>query len=352
MTGRALIFGVGGQDGSYLAELLLGKGYVVYGTVRRSSGDNTARVAHLLGNPMFGLLRADLLDAGSVRSALAGANPTEVYNLADQDHVGWSESCPSYSIAVTAGGAQTVLDAVLRSCELPYGIRVLQPISATVFGNAPPGQTVDTRVRPMSPYSCAKAHAWHLARYYREKYKMFVACPVLYNHDSPRRGPDYLLQKIARGVKPDGDLGLTVDIGYAPEFVEAMWLMLQRDEPMDEVIGTGVSYTVGDLWEYGSARRRGGTGLIRRSGIIHQIVGWLTPNTESARTRLGWQARSDAADALALIIDARRSSDGKGKGEGREQGEPLGGKAGQVLGVVDGAGRTEGERPLPGPGGG
>lgn len=190
---------------------------------------------------------------------------------------------------------------------------------------------------------------------------MFVSCPILYNHDSPRRGPDYLLQKIARGVKPDGDLTAPVDIGYASEYVEAMWRMLQQDNPTDELIGTGVSYTVGDLWDFGSRRLLGDREGIVRSDILSRKVNWLTPYTGTAYASLGWQATKDAADVLALIIDARRSSDGKGEkvegeGGGAPREAPVVGSEEPVhtpvLGLVEGPGRAEGERQLPRPGDG
>jgi GDPmannose 4,6-dehydratase len=212
--------------------------------------------------------------------------------MADQDHVGWSEDCPGYSIDVTAGAVGRMLEVVK---EFDRGVPFLQPISATVFGpRARAGQTVDTPLDPQSPYACAKAHAWHLCRYYRQQHGMFVVCPVLYNHDSPRRGPDYLLQKIARGVQLTGDLSQPVDIGYAPEFVLKMWEMMQRDYSNDYLIGTGKSYRIADLFRYAGTDR---------PKQVYPTPGddcWLTPGTKV------WNTATDAVGTLKLIMEARQ----------------------------------------------
>jgi GDPmannose 4,6-dehydratase len=293
---RALILGVGGQDGSYLAELLLGKGYEVHGLYRRSSVDNLARLraAGVLGRVV--LHPGDVTDYESVDMAVCSCSPDEAYNLADQDDARWSETVPLYSVQATAGGAANVLRAAEN-----YGagrVRVFQPVSALIFGDAPAPQDVTTPLNPMTPYACAKAHALHLCRYYRVVHGMFVACGIMYNHDSPRRGPGYLLQKIARGVEIDGDLSRPVAIGYAPEFVDAAWRMLQR--PLDLCVGSGRSYTVSSLVRYAAhGTIYGDEGPTRDDGR------WLVPDVRPAQRALGWRAETDALGTLQHIMGAK-----------------------------------------------
>lgn len=330
MSKRALVFGAGGQDGSYLAELLLSGGYEVHGTHRRSSVDNLMRVRHLLPNPRLILYRSDLTDVASTQYVLRKVRPHEVYNTADQDHVGWSESCPGYSVAVTAGGVQTILDT-MRDPHLSES-RFFQPISATVFGgNAPAPQTVDTPLNPDSPYACAKAHAWHLCRYYRRKYGMFVSCGVFYNHDSPRRGPDYLLQKIARGERLTGDLSMPVDVGYAPEYVLAAWRMLQHPEPLDLLIGTGRPYRIKDLVRLAEYPGCDAEPVVVGTGGLTSGTTCLTPDTRPAFEALGWEATLDARDVLLLLLKENRQR------EGRRGKEP---ERSQVDGILDATGRV------------
>lgn len=303
---RALILGVAGQDGSYLAELLLHQGYEVYGTTRRSSVDNLWRVAHLRDRLI--LYEADLTDPLSVHHVMSlayegGEGPLEVYNMADQDSVGSSVMTPGYSVAVTAGGAGVVMEAAMTVCDLRHSIKVLQPVSATVFGRAPAEtpQTTETPLDPGSPYACAKAHAWHLARYYR-RLGLWVSCPVYYNHDSERRGPGYLLQRIARGEGLTGDLDTTVDVGYAPEYVEAAWKMLQHPEPIDLCIGTGAPYPIRELVAYRD-HLEGSTGLRPYPGCPAHIEDrWSTPDVKPAAHLIGWRARTDAAGVLERLV--------------------------------------------------
>lgn len=254
---RALILGVGGQDGSYMADILLEKGYEVHGLHRRSSVDNLWRIKHLLSDDLlvdkspFGrpnritLHRGDLGDPLSVNRAIQESNPQEIYNLADQDDVGWSYNTLAYSMDVTAAAVGRLL-AYCRCWD--QEVKVFQPISATVFGNAPPRQNEGTPLNPLSPYACAKAAAWHLCRYHRQVYGTRVWCGVLYNHDSPRRGKGYLLDKVCQGALDFkagrcsklaiGDLSQHVDLGFAREYVEAAWLMLQEERfPSDLSLG-------------------------------------------------------------------------------------------------------------------
>lgn len=302
VTGRrALILGVGGQDGSYLAELLLHQGYEVHGTHRRSSVDNLARVRHIVTSS-FRLHRADLCDPLSVQWTIRKTQPDEIYNMADQDHVGWSESCPHYSLQVTAGGPAVILDEMRNM--VGKRVRFFQPVSSTVFGARPAEtpQTVDTPLRPDSPYACAKAHAWHLCRHYRERYGMFVACGVMYNHDSERRGPDYLLQRIARGEGLTGNLDTVVDVGYAPEYVEAAWKMLQHPEPLDLLIGTGWPYTIRSLLGSRAGRAPEPASRAAWLGPAEYKTPAVVPDTGPAERLIGWRARTDAAGVLERLV--------------------------------------------------
>lgn len=249
---RALILGVGGQDGSYLADILLEKGYEVHGLIRRSSVDNTVRIKHVLDRIV--LHQGDLADYGSLHHAIVASNPDEIYNEADQDAVGWSRHVPSYNYDVTFKAAGNLLE-IMRH-EAPEA-RLFQPVSATMFQGAEYPQDEDTPLTPKSPYACAKAGAYLLSRYYREVHGMFVSTGILYNHDSPRRGEDYLVHKICKSAirvaegKQDkirlGNLDHLVDIGHAREYMEAAWSILQLDKPDDYVIATGISYSVGAL---------------------------------------------------------------------------------------------------------
>lgn len=255
MTKRALILGIGGQDGSYLADLLLEKGYEVYGLVRRSSVDNLSRIQRVLDKVI--LLRGDLCDYGSLENAVAASNPHEIYNEADQDAVGWSREVPSYNYDVTFKAVGNLLEIVRRFAP---DARVFQPASATMFQGAQFRQHEETPLTPKSPYACAKAGAYLLARYYREAHGMFVSTGILYNHDSPRRSEEYLVHKIcksairiARGEQKClklGTLSHIVDIGHAREYMEGAWSMLQLTYADDFVLATSNGVTVASLaWD-------------------------------------------------------------------------------------------------------
>ena len=243
----ALIFGAGGQDGSYMAEILLAKGYEVWGTHRRSSVDNLIRVRHLIGRPGFELLRCDVTDAGSVRAAF-NVDPDEVYHLADQDNVGWSEDTPGYTAAVTYGGAANVLQAAAsyNAGHAGRDCKVFVPSSVTIYGPDQHGE-----FDPRSPYAVAKLGVLYLCRHYRYM-GLNVTCGVMGNHDSPRRpGTDYVLQKIARGVPLAGTPSRTlVDVGYAREFMEAAHELTSAGTNLDAVIKSGRRCSLADLVAY------------------------------------------------------------------------------------------------------
>jgi GDPmannose 4,6-dehydratase len=250
MPRRALITGITGQDGSYLAELLLEKGYEVHGTVRRSSSFNTSRIDHIFNT--LHLHHADMLDATSIRRVVELSQPDEVYHLAAQSHVRVSFDEPEYTFEVNATGALRLLEAVRVSAP---DARFYQAGSSEMFGNAPAPQTIDTPFHPRSPYGVSKVAAhWHAVNY-REAYGMFVANGILFNHESPRRGPTFVTQKICQAVKRRdsvielGELGARRDWGFAGDYVRAMWMMLQREEPGDFVVATGRSRAVAEWYK-------------------------------------------------------------------------------------------------------
>ncbi|NRA00376.1 MAG: GDP-mannose 4,6-dehydratase [Myxococcales bacterium] len=261
-TKTALITGVTGQDGSYLAELLLSKGYQVHGIVRRVSLFNTARIDHLHTgenpNPSFYLHYGDLSDAGSLRNLLDEVEPDEVYNLGAQSHVRVSFDQPEYTADVTAVGVLRLLEAI-RSYMTHNArqVRFYQAGSSEMFGSAPPRQSESTRFRPRSPYACAKVFAHYQVINYRESYDLFACNGILFNHESPRRGENFVTRKITRaatriklGLQKElslGNLEARRDWGFAGDYVQAMWSMLQQDAPDDYVVATGESISIQDF---------------------------------------------------------------------------------------------------------
>jgi GDPmannose 4,6-dehydratase len=258
-TKRAMITGITGQDGSYLAELLLSKGYEVHGMIRRSSTFNTVRIDHLYhdphesGNRLF-LHYADLADGSRLSALMNEIAPDEVYHLGAQSHVRVSFDEPEYTGDVTGLGTIRLLEAI-RQTEVPT--RFYQASSSEMFGATPPPQGEDTPFYPRSPYGVAKVYAYWIARNYREAYGLFAVNGILFNHESPRRGQTFVTHKITQavariksGLQKDlylGNLDARRDWGYAPEYVVAMWQMLQQDAPTDYVVGTGTDYSVEDF---------------------------------------------------------------------------------------------------------
>ncbi|WP_370331131.1 GDP-mannose 4,6-dehydratase [Mycolicibacterium hippocampi] len=256
MAKRALITGITGQDGSYLAELLISKGYEVHGLIRRASTFNTSRIDHLYVDPHVSEARlflhyGDLSDGARLVTLLAGIDPDEVYNLAAQSHVRVSFDEPEHTADTTGTGTIRMLEAVRLS-----GIktRFYQASSSELYGATPPPQNEDTPFYPRSPYAAAKLYSYWITKNYREAYGLFAVNGILFNHESPRRGETFVTRKITRAVaaikagKQDylymGNLDSVRDWGYAPEYVEGMWRMLQVDEPEDFVLATGVGITV------------------------------------------------------------------------------------------------------------
>ncbi|HXT99899.1 MAG TPA: GDP-mannose 4,6-dehydratase [Polyangia bacterium] len=255
---KALITGVTGQDGSYLAELLLEKGYEVYGMVRRSSSFNTERLDRIYQDPhvpdyRLRLVYGDLDDASSLNRVLRTVKPDEIYNLGAQSHVRVSFDVPEYTASTVGLGTLRILESI-RESGLDKSVRFYQASSSEMFGGAKPPQSESTPFEPRSPYACAKVFAHQLAQNYREAYGMFICCGILFNHESPRRGIPFVTRKITRtaarikhGLEKKlylGNLKAKRDWGFAGDYVEAMWLMLQQDKPDDYVVATGESHSV------------------------------------------------------------------------------------------------------------
>lgn len=251
---RALITGIGGQTGSYLAELLLTLGYEVHGIIRRSSSFNTVRIDHL--HDRLILHFGDLLDGSALRATLADVQPDEIYNLAAQSHVRVSFDLPEYTADATGLGALRLFEAARTVAP---AARIYQASSSEVFGSSPPPQNELTPFHPRSPYACAKAFAYHVAQNYREAYGMFIANGILFNHESERRGETFVTRKITRAVGRIvagaqhelllGNLDAVRDWGHADDYVRAMVPMLQLSKPDDFVIGTGESHSVREFCE-------------------------------------------------------------------------------------------------------
>lgn len=258
---KALITGITGQDGSYLAEFLLYKDYEVHGLIRRSSTFNTGRIDHLYQDPHLPGIRlflhyGDLSDAGQLTNIIYNIKPDEIYHLGAQSHVRVSFDLPECTGDITGLGTTRILEAIRRS-----GIKTkfYQASSSEMFGDAPAPQNENSPFRPRSPYAASKVYAYWMVRNYRESYKLFACNGILFNHESPRRGETFVTRKITRGIaniiaKKEkkiylGNLEAKRDWGYAPEYVEAMWLMLQQEKPDDYVIGTGETHSVREFLE-------------------------------------------------------------------------------------------------------
>jgi len=316
---KALVTGLTGQDGSYLAELLLSKGYEVHGLKRRSSSFNTDRVDHLYhdvhesGAGLF-LHYADLSDAISLAGLLADIRPDEVYNLGAQSHVKVSFEVPEYTGDVVALGTLRLLEAIRRA---GLKCRFYQASSSEMFGRTPPPQNESSPFHPRSPYACAKAFAHYSTVNYRESYGLFASCGILFNHESPRRGETFVTRKITRAVAHIkhglqeklflGNLDAQRDWGYAPDYVKAMWLMLQQDEPDDYVIGTGEMRSVREFVE----RAFAAAGLdwheyvcIDRRYYRPAEVDALQADFSKARRALNWQPSVTFAELVQLMVEA------------------------------------------------
>ncbi|HEY1958814.1 MAG TPA: GDP-mannose 4,6-dehydratase [Polyangiaceae bacterium] len=316
MAKRALITGITGQDGSYLAELLLGKGYEVHGLVRRSSSLNRSRIDHVFNGvgERKHLHYGDLTDASSVNRLLRTIRPDEIYNLGAQSHVKVSFEIPEYTAETAGLGALRLLEGI-RETDLVT--RFYQAGSSEMFGSSPAPQSELTPFHPRSPYAAAKVYAHTIAVNYREAYGMFVCNGVLFNHESPRRGENFVTRKITRGVAAIklgyqtqlalGNIDAKRDWGYAKDYVVAMWQMLQCDKPDDYVIATGETHTVREFCEVAFAH----AGLDYKKHLVVDPsyfrpteVDVLQGDARKAREVLGWTPTVKFAELAKLMVDA------------------------------------------------
>jgi len=335
---KALIFGTTGQDGSYLTEILIAHGYEVHGVIRRASTFNTERLNHIYQDPheskiMLHLHYGDLADAENIRKLIYKIQPDEIYNLGAQSHVRVSFDIPEYTSNITGLGALRILDAI-RDFETNQGpsfapqggategkhkkIKFYQASSSEMFGSALPPQSETTAFQPRSPYGVAKVFAYYMTKHYREAYGIFAVNGILFNHESHRRGETFVTRKITRGVARIkaglekklylGNLEAKRDWGYAPEYCEAMYLMMQQNEPDDYVIGTGESHSVKEFVE--EAFRCADLGdwekYVEIDSRYHRPteVDNLIADTKKAKEKLGWEAKTKFKELTKIMVEA------------------------------------------------
>ena len=308
---RVLITGINGMDGSHLADLLLTKGYKVYGMERRSSSKNRTNTAHLEGKITF--VNGDLTDQNSLLRCLKESDPDEVYNLASQSFVGESWNTPEQTSDVSGLGVLRVLEAIRE-----YGkpIKFYQASTSEMFGKMEKFANEDTKFYPRSPYGVAKLYGHWITTNYRESYDMFNCCGILFNHESERRGMEFVTRKITDGVARIhlglqdkiilGNLDTKRDWGYAPDYVESMWLMLQQDEPDDYVVATGKTHSLGEFLDYAFQH----IGITDWDKYIGQNPKYMRPadvfylagDSTKAREKLGWSPRTSFDDMVSRMV--------------------------------------------------
>lgn len=320
MAKKALIFGITGQDGSYLTELLLSKEYEVHGVIRRASTFNTSRIDHLYQDPHVNGVKlflhyGDLTDTGNIEKLVNQIKPDEIYHLGAQSHVRVSFDMPEYTANTDALGTLRILEAIKNS-GLP--IKFYNAASSEMFGSTPPPQNEISPFHPRSPYAVAKVFSFDMTRMYREAYGIFACNGILFNHESPRRGETFVTRKITRGIARIkagldkkiylGNLDAKRDWGFAPEYVEAMYLMLQHEKPDDYVVATGQSHSVkeflqetfsyaglGDYSQYVEIDQR-----YFRPAEVENLVG----DFSKAKERLGWEAKVGFSDLCKIMVDS------------------------------------------------
>lgn len=319
LTKKALITGITGQDGSYLAELLLSKGYEVHGVIRRASTFNTSRIDHLYNDPHLAetklfLHYGDLSDGTRMATLLDSIKPNEVYNLAAQSHVRVSFDEPEFTGNTTGLGSIRLLEAIRM---VGLDCRFYQASSSEMFGATPPPQNEETVFYPRSPYGAAKLYSYWVTRNYREGYGMFAVNGILFNHESPRRGETFVTRKITRavarikaGLQEDlfmGNLDAVRDWGYAPEYVEAMWRMLQVETPNDYVVSTGTNYTVRDFLQFSFEH----AGLDWQKYVKFDErylrpteVDALVGDSSKAQQLLGWVPKVHTPELARIMVDS------------------------------------------------
>ncbi|MCC6543812.1 MAG: GDP-mannose 4,6-dehydratase [Nitrospirae bacterium] len=316
---KALVTGITGQDGSYMAELLLSKGYEVHGLIRRASTFNTGRIDHIYVDPhdpsarMF-LHYGDLSDAGQLTNLIYNIQPEEVYHLGAQSHVKVSFDMPEYTGDVTGLGTTRLLEAIRRSGN---NIKFYQASSSEMFGAAPPPQSEATPFYPRSPYAAAKVYAYWMVVNYREAYNLFAVNGILFNHESPRRGEIFVTRKITRaianikaGKQKDlylGNLDAKRDWGFAPEYMELVYLMIQHDKPCDYVMGTGETHSVREFVEEAFAY----AGLDSKEHVKIDPkyfrpteVDALRASPDKAKRDLGWESKVTFSELVMIMVDA------------------------------------------------
>ena len=330
---KALISGITGQDGSYLAELLLSKGYEVHGLIRRASTFNTSRIEHIFSDPheksakLF-LHYGDLANSEQLANLLYNVRPEEIYHLGAQSHVKVSFDMPEYTGDVTGLGTTRILEAMRHS---DIKARFYQASSSEMFGDSPPPQNETTAFRPQSPYAAAKVYSYWITANYREGYHLHASNGILFNHESPRRGETFVTRKITRAVAAIkarrqkklylGNLKAKRDWGYAPEYVEAMWRIAQQKKPADYVIGTGESHTVEEFCREAFSY----AGLDWKKYVETDPryfrpleVNFLKADASKARNVLGWEPKVRFQELVRIMVDADLEAEGlKSPGQGR-----------------------------------
>lgn len=324
---KALILGVTGQDGSYLAEILLEKGYEVHGMVRRSATGNTRNIEHLIQNPKvfnkhFFLCRGDLADTTSLYRIISTIRPQEIYNEADQDHVSWSFDMVGYSMDITGAAVGRILEAIK---QVDSSIRFFQPCTSNMFGKTDVvPQTEATAFNPQSPYACAKVFAFYLTRYYREAFGIFASTGILYNHESPRRTEEYVTRKITKSVariacgKQDklvlGDLSALIDWGYAREYMETAWKILQLEKPEDFIIATGEAHSVKEFVDeaFASVNLRPEDYVVTDTKLLRPtktsaLIGDITKGRET----FGFEPKVKFKDLVRLMVESDLKTEGQ-----------------------------------------
>ena len=320
MPKKVLITGITGQDGSYLAEFLLHKGYEVHGVIRRASTFNTGRIDHLYQDPHINGVKlflhyGDLTDTGNIERLVNQIQPDEIYHLGAQSHVKVSFELPEYTANTDALGTLRILEAVKNS-GLP--IKFYNAASSEMFGSSPPSQNEKTPFHPRSPYAVSKVFSYHITRFYQEAYGIFACNGILFNHETPRRGETFVTRKITRGIARIkagldkkiylGNLDAKRDWGYGPEYLEAMYLMLQQEKPSDYIIATNQAHSVKEFLE--EAFKYAGLGnwesyieidpRYLRPAEVEILVGDPT----KAKEKLGWQTKIKFRELVRIMVDA------------------------------------------------
>jgi len=320
MTKKTLITGIAGQDGSYLAEFLLSKGYEVHGIIRWDSIFTTEKIDHLYQDPHINGVRlflhyGDMTDTGNLEKLINQIKPDEIYHLAAMSHVRVSFDMPEYTVNTDALGTLRVLEAIKNS-GLP--IKFYMAASSEMFGTSQPPQNENTPFHPRSPYACAKVFSYHITRFYREAYGIFASNGILFNHESPRRGHTFVTKKITRAIARIkagldkkvylGNLDAKRDWGYAPEYVQAMWLILQQEKPDDYVIATGKTHSVREFLDeaFNYAGFNDWKQYVEidpryfRPAEVEVLVG----DASRAREKLGWQPKIKFKELAKIMIDS------------------------------------------------